>query len=210
MNLKEAFRFQNKLNHLLSRTAGFLRSEENITKVETTYLRKKAMPEAEDETIQSEYPTIYSEHVGGVMDFALYLLDQKEQLSRAIHQAKAALPIDMDSETSLNTCRQDLATAFNTMAGLRSSQVNVPHGGLGYCFNSDGNQITYRCDARKVTTINYDRTTARKYLTQLNKKADAVSVELDQALINSHVDYEPPFGPNDTFEDILEAYLGIQ
>ena len=41
MNLKEAFRFQNKLQRLMDEGEGILNREKNVTKVETTYFRKK-------------------------------------------------------------------------------------------------------------------------------------------------------------------------
>ena len=50
MNLKEAFRFQNKIQSLMTEADGILSREQNITKVQNTYLRKKVMAEAEDET----------------------------------------------------------------------------------------------------------------------------------------------------------------
>lgn len=40
MNLKEAFRYQNKLQSFMDEAQGILSREENITKVEKTYLRR--------------------------------------------------------------------------------------------------------------------------------------------------------------------------
>lgn len=51
MNLKEAFRYQNKLQSLLDEAQGILDCDANVTKVANTYLRHKVMPEAEDETV---------------------------------------------------------------------------------------------------------------------------------------------------------------
>ena len=51
MNLKEAFRFQNKLNAMLTEAENVLERDSNVMKVENTYLRKKVMPEAENETV---------------------------------------------------------------------------------------------------------------------------------------------------------------
>ncbi len=50
MNLKEAFRYQNKLQSFLDEAQSILDRDANITKVENTYLRRKVMAEAEDET----------------------------------------------------------------------------------------------------------------------------------------------------------------
>ena len=51
MNLKEAFRYQNKLQSFLDEAQSILDRDTNITKVENTYLRRKVMAEAEDETV---------------------------------------------------------------------------------------------------------------------------------------------------------------
>ena len=59
MNLKEAFRYQNKLQALLVQAQSILRSDENITRTETTYMRHKVMPEAQDETVVKEPETEY-------------------------------------------------------------------------------------------------------------------------------------------------------
>ncbi len=207
MNLKEAFRFQNKLQGFLFEIQNFLQDDSNVTKVETTFLRKKVMPEAENETVLTEPASVFSGQVNGMMDYCMYLLEQKELLSRAIRVAKAALPIDMDSEVSLNSCRQNAAAAFSKLVGLRASESTVPGGGTGYRFNAEGNQVSYRCDIRKVTTINFDRGLARRYMVALHSRADEVSVELDRALVNSTVEYTPPFDVNDTFADAFEAFL---
>ena len=49
MNLKEAFRFQNKLQSMMTDAQSILGNNGNITKVQNTYLRHKVMAEAEDE-----------------------------------------------------------------------------------------------------------------------------------------------------------------
>ena len=45
MNLKEAFRYQNKLQSFLDEAQSILDRDANITKVENTYLRRKVMAE---------------------------------------------------------------------------------------------------------------------------------------------------------------------
>ena len=56
MNLKEAFRYQNKLQALLDEAQGILDCDSNVTNVANTYLRHKVMAEAEDETIRGPAP----------------------------------------------------------------------------------------------------------------------------------------------------------
>lgn len=208
MNLKEAFRFQNKLNTLIEQTQDFLTNDSNVVNVETTYLRKRVYAEAEDEVVAKEKASEYCDKVNEVMAFCLFLLKQKEALSKAICAAKAALPIDMDSEITLNTYRQQMSKVFQHMANLRSAESVIPSGGTGYRFNAEGNQVTYRCDVRKVTTINFDRNKAKKNVAELNRQADEMSVQLDKSLINSVVDYEAPFDVNASFDDAFEAFIG--
>ena len=210
MNLKEAFRFQNKLQALMDEAQSILGSTANITKVQNTYLRKKVMPEAENETTIDAPATEYSEQITLVAEFLLHLLSEREKLSVAIFQAKAGLnlPAGLDGEVSLNSKRQEIAGLFRRIAGLRSSEVLIPNGGTGYRFNNEGNQVSYRCDVKRVTTINFDRNKIRKMCGDLIKKSDEVSASLDSVLVNTRVEYTVPFDVNDTFAEAFEAFAG--
>ena len=206
MNLKEAFRYQNKLQALMDEAQGILSCDANVTKVENTYLRHKVMAEAQDETVLIAPETEYYEQITGVAQFLLYLLEEKGKLFAAIRKAKDALDVDMDSEVSLNATRQGLARIFKRMNDLRNSEQTISNGGTGYRFNAEGNQISYRCDVRRVTTINYDRNVIRRELGRLNKLADEASTKLDLCLVTSTVEYEPPFDVNASFAEAFEAY----
>ena len=208
MNLKEAFRYQNKLQSFMDEVQAILNREENITEVEKTYLRHKVMPEAEDEVIVVAPESEYSDRITDVTRFLLFLLAEKERLFAAIRRAKDALPVDMDSEVSLNTTRQSIARTLKQMNDLRSSEVVFPSGGTGYRFNAEGNQVAYKCDVRRVTTINFDRNVIRRELQKLNRRVDEVSAQLDLCLVTSKVEYEPPFDVNDSFSAAFETFLG--
>lgn len=207
MNLKEAFRFQNKLNSLMDEAQMILSQEENVTKVKKTYLRKKVMREAEDETTVDAPSTEYGDKITEIAGFILEMLHEREVLSQAIARAKQNLPIDMDSETGLNIRRQEVARLFKRMGGLRSSEIVRQNAGTGYRFNSDGNQVAYKCDVKIVTTINFDRNKIQRYAAKMNSRADEISAEIDRCLINSEVLYDRPFDVNDTFSEVFEAYL---
>lgn len=210
MNLKEAFRFQNKLGTLMDEAQGILGREANITKVENTYLRQKVYDGAENETVVDTPPTEFADRITDVVKFMMHLMDQREKLSKAIHAAKNALPIDMDSEVGLNAKRQEIARVLKCMADVRNSEVLINGGGTGYRFNQEGNQVTYRCDVKRVTTINFDRKVVRNFAAEMNRRADAVSAELDRCLVNSEVAYEAPFDVNDSFAEIFSAFAEAQ
>lgn len=206
MNLKEAFRFQNKLQALSDEVNTILAEEKNVVTVKNTYLRKKVMPEAEDETVITKTENEYAERITDLTAFLINLLNEREKLSVAIRKAKESLPIDMDSEVSLNAKRQETVRTLRKMDSIRSSETVISNGGTGYRFNAEGNQVTYRCDVKRVTTINFDRNVVRKYIRELDRKIDAVSAQIDQCLVNSTVEYEAPFDVNDSLYTIFEGF----
>ena len=206
MNLKEAFRFQNKLQSLMDEAERILADDRNITQVKVTALYKKAMPQQENETTVEPAPSEYADHIDAVAAFLLHLLGEREKLSRAIRAAKERQEMDMDSEVSLNSTRQSLASFFRHMVDLRNSEKLLPGGATGYRFNAEGNQVPFRCDAKRVVTIHYDRNRVRSYLKQLTEKSDRVSAQLDRCLINSQVDYDALFDVNDSFAAVFGDY----
>ena len=207
MNLKEAFRFQNRIEWLMGEAKDVLGRERNVTKVENTTLRHKVNPDVEDETTVEEPETEYADQITEIAVFLMFLLDEREKLSRAIREAKKGMDMDFDGEVSLNAKRQNIAEIFRRMSEIRCSERLLPGMGVGYKFNAEGNQVSYRCDLKKVTTINFDRTKVRSYATGLSKKADQVSAELDKSMVNTDVAYEAPFDVNDTFAEVLQWHI---
>ena len=203
MNLKEAFRYQNKLQHLMEEAEGILMREKNVTKVENTVLLHKVNPEAQDETTLEQPSTEYADQITEIAVFLMFLLNERERLSAAIRSAKQSMDMDFDGEVSLNAKRQEIAGIFRRMGEIRSSENLYPGGGTGYKFNAEGNQVSYRCDLKKVTTINFDRNKVRAFATALNRKSDQTSAELDKRMVNTEVHYDAPFDVNDSFADVL-------
>lgn len=169
MNLKEAFRYQNKLQRLMDEAEGILNRDRNVTKVENTALRHKVNPEAQDETTVEMPDTEYAAQITDIAVFLMFLLNERERLSHAIRAAKQGMDMDFDGEVSLNAKRQELAGIFRHMGEIRCSENLYPGAGIGYKFNAEGNQVSYRCDLKKVTTINFDRNKVRSFASGLNK-----------------------------------------
>ena len=206
MNLKEAFRYQNRLQAFIDEAQGVLSEPANVTRTENTYLRRKVNPEAADETVLVAPETEYADCITDVARFLIFLLKEKERLFAAIRKAKDALPVDMDSEVSLNASRQSIARAFKRLNDLRSSEQTISNGGTGYRFNADGNQVSYRCDLRRVTTIHFDRKVIRAALTELNRSSDEASARLDLCLVTSSVDFAAPFDVNASFSEAFDVF----
>ena len=51
MNMKDAFRFQNKLRDLMCESTAILQDRRNIVKIKTTHLRSKVMGDAQDAVV---------------------------------------------------------------------------------------------------------------------------------------------------------------
>lgn len=170
------------------------------------------MAEAEDETTLDHPSTEYSEKITELAVFLMHLLEEREKLSAAIHKTKAGLdlPAGLDGEVGLNSKRQEIAGLLRRMAGLRASETLISNGGTGYRFNNEGNQVSCRCDVKRVVTINFDRNKIRRLCGDLSRKADEISTALDAALINAQVDYIAPFDVNDTFADVFEQFTEEQ
>lgn len=207
MNLKEAFRYQNKIELLISETENILSSEDCVTLTRRTYLYKKANPEAENETVTVIPDTEYYKQLNEMIEFVMYLLGEREKLSCAIDKTKRGLPIDLDGEVSLNRYRQRLSGIFRQMASIKGREVTETNSGVGYRFNNEGNQVSYKCDVKRVTTINFDRNTVRKYASRLSEKADNTSMEIDKCLINHEVEFVPTFDVNDSFDEVFEKFV---
>ena len=207
MNLKDAFRAQNKLQLVMDQAIDILEDHRNILKVKTTHLRSKVMGDAQDVVVEENAPSEYAGHANEIAGFLMAMMEERETLSRAIHDAKSRLTLDMDSEVGLIRQRQALARVFRGMTALRNSEKMIPGGGSGYRFNGDGNQVAYRCDARQVVTIDFDRNKLRGLAAALGKKADALSIDMDRCLVNTEVDYTPPFDLNDSFDVILTDFI---
>lgn len=89
MNLKDAFRAQNKLQALMDEAGDILQDRGNTLKVTTTHLRSRVMPEAQDAVVEESAPSEYAEHINQVAAFLMVLLAEREKLSAAIADAKS-------------------------------------------------------------------------------------------------------------------------
>lgn len=125
MNMKDAFRFQNKLKNLMCEATSILQDRRNIVKVKTTHLRSKVMSDALDAVVEETAPSEYAGHANEVAAFIMLLMEERENLSKAIHAAKSGLDLDMDSEVGLNRQRQELAEVFRHMTTFRNSEKTI-------------------------------------------------------------------------------------
>ena len=78
MNLKEAFRYQNRLQSFMEQAQFILDDVSNVTRVEKTYLRHKVNPDDKDEKVTVSADCEYYEQITDLARFLVYLLEQKK------------------------------------------------------------------------------------------------------------------------------------
>lgn len=205
MYLKEAFRYQNFLGRLIERTTMTLSDRRYTTKTYQDHLRRKANYEAEDETVEVAVDRTVECSNNQLVSFLEHLVAEKEKLTAAISAAKRESPIDIDAELANNRTRQKVAFVFSEMSKIRASESMTR--GVGYKFNSEGNQVPYNYDVKQVTVIDFDRNKVRDANRSLIAKADEVSTSIDKVMVELVVAYEPGFSINDSFEEVVEQFL---
>lgn len=201
MLLKEAFRYQNYLTHLMNTASGYLCKESFVTStVKTHYASLVDRGEATEEVTIPKSPAV-SFTVNDVLDFAVQVLREKERLSEAISDVKKKLDRDLDGVMSLNKVKHDFIYTLKAMASLRSSERQDT--GTGYKFNNEGNQVTYVYPVKAVQTIDFDRTDVKNLIKKFSKEIDSNSIWKDMVEVSEKVDYEPKWDVDTPLEDIL-------
>ena len=205
MYLKEAFRYQNYLNELISTTSGFLSGSGYTTKTVQEHMRNKANPDAENEIIDLSAERRIDYTANQMVDFLQHLIDEKQKLTKAISDAKKGCGIDIDAEVANNRIRQNAANLLSRMGGMKPSERMTR--AYAFKFNAEGNQVQYAYDVKEVTTIDFDRNTVKGISKKLMQQADEASAAIDRVMVELAVDYTPNYSINDSFEDAIEQFL---
>ena len=115
------------------------------------------------------------------------------------------MQLDIDAAIETNKFRQQLNNAVKRMLGFNNSKRTER--GQSWKFNNEGVQSAYYYDVEVETQEAFDRAGAKEIAREAISKADKVSAEIDAALINCEVPYEPRFDVNDSFEDVMTGFL---
>lgn len=203
MNLKEAFRYQKFLSSLLNSAYGSLTSVEHCLKTTKQHLRNAVNPDATDLNEEVEVPEFVANDL--IMKFMNHIVEERERLSVAIGEAKSSLGFDLDAAIETNKSRQFVCNAIRQM--LRHTPGKRKTQEYGYRFDVNGVQQAYRYDVITTTTENYDKSAAKELMRTLISRSDDVSADVDSAMINTVVEYDPPYDVNESFEDVIEMFI---
>lgn len=204
MNLKESFRYQSFLDTMMREAALSVAVKEHCLTTAKRHLRSKANPEAEDITELIE-PEVKFYPNDDVVDFMVWLVGEREKLTKAIGNAKASIGFDVDAAVETNKFRQTVDAAIKRM--IKYTDAQSTERGTDYKFNNEGNQTPYYYDIEVLYAEAYDRDNAKKIMKAMISKADKTSAEIDSAMINTTVDYTPVYDVNDSFDDIMEEFI---
>ncbi|MDR0861267.1 MAG: hypothetical protein LBN30_00600 [Oscillospiraceae bacterium] len=205
MNLKESFHYQNFLETLLSTASGYLSDTDYVTTRKREHLRSAANPGAKDETLLVAVEKPFDCDVNALIDFVVHIIDEKTLLGAAISAAKKSSALDIDSAIALNRTRQNTKQLMDRLASVKSRETDTT--GRDYRLNNEGNQTAYVYNVKEVVTIDFDRNKVKGVAKALARKSDEISAELDRLVLSTEVAYVPKYDANDTFEDVLEAYI---
>lgn len=202
MNLKEAFRYQNFLSSLMSSARASIILEEHCLKTTKRHLIKESNPDAEDKEEVVENEDFVPNDT--VLRFMKWIIDERYKLTRAIGQAKATAGIDIDADLETNKIRQMACESIKRM--LQFTATKKTETGKAYKFNAEGNQSPYFYTIEVETTEAFDRDKAKELMYEIIAESDKKSSEIDSALINTVVDYEPVYSVNMSYEDIVRRF----
>lgn len=203
MNLKEAFRYQSFLDKMMFSTQGNISDRDHAMKTTEIHHCHLANPEVSDRTEQVDKGEFFLND--DVIRLGVRLVDEKSKLSAAITAAKAASGINIDAEIETNKFRQKLAGEIMRMLKMKPGKKKAQ--ARGYKFDVNQIQVPYIYDMEVIDEDNFDREESKKIMRHLVEESDAVSTMVEMALVNTKVDYEPPFNVNDSFEDVMQEFI---
>jgi len=193
MNLKEAFQAQNKIGELMSYINRYLSDSDNVMTITEKHLRSKALAGQQDDTVDVSRKADEGFDVGRLLGIWQELMEEKERLGLAIGKAKVGMDFNLDAAVDANKSRRAFLGMLQELANRKSSHELQKSEGRGYVFNNDGNQTSYCYDIDRIMTIDYDRNKVRAMVKELNRASDEVSIKIDEALLQTQVDYAPKF-----------------
>lgn len=208
MILKDAFRYQTKLDNIIFDVDNYLDSTRNVTTIKQEHLRKNTNPDAENEIVILDKDCVFEDEritPNVVISFLMDVYEEKVSLTKAIEIAKNNAKIDIDSSIAMNKVRERIAKIMRSLSGIRSGEVKKT--ATGKKFNSDGEQVSYAYDVTEVTTIDFDRNLTKSLAKNLNAEHDRVSADIDIANITIEVNHTPRYDFDDSFEDCLVKFL---
>lgn len=200
MNLRESFQYMNFLDERLEQIEWILRDTRNVVTIKETHLKAAVNSTFTDEEKEIKPDLEYT--AIELVDFMDKVMQEKDELSRAIHEAKNKAEINIDHAISMNKTKQKQAITLKRLIDLKTKEKEKRE--TAYMINNEGNQVPFYYTVKEVTTINYDRNKVKRIYKAIKKECEEMSTLIDKAQINTEVTFMPKWDISDTLEDMLE------
>lgn len=204
MNLKESFTYQIYLDRLFYAAREAVNGTDVSLIITKTHKKSAVNPDAADEVEVSENEKPYNGD--DVLEFLLWLIQEKNKLTSAITEAKIKAEFDMASAIETNKYRRGIAETIYNM-NRNATKKKTTSKQSAYKFNVEGNQTAYYYELDTEFSPNYNINDAKKLMVRLKSEADDISNKIDSVKINTEVDYTPRFNINEDFEDVIAAFV---
>lgn len=204
MNLKESFTYQIYLDRLFYAAREAVNGTDVGLVITKTHKKSAVNPDAADEVEVSENDKPYNGD--DVIEFMLWLVQEKNKLTSAITEAKIKLDFDMNAAIETNKYRRGIAEAIYGMNRNATKKKTVSKQSA-YKFNVEGNQTAYYYELETEFSPNYNMNDAKRLMVRLKSEADDISNKIDSVKINTEVDYIPRFNINEDFEDVIVTFV---
>lgn len=185
----------------------YLSDADNVMTITEKHLRSKALAGQQDDTVDVSRKADEGFDVVRLLGIWQELMEEKERLGAAIGRAKAGMDFNLDAAVDANKSRRAFLGMLQELANRKRSHELQKGEGRGYVFNNDGNQTSYCYDIDRILTIDYDRNKVCAMVKELNRSSDEVSIKIDEALLQTQVEYAPKFDLAGEKRFILEELM---
>ena len=205
IDFNDACRYQNHLRDLFTEVVLLLSDNDFITTTVNTHHMSDANKVMSDkvEVVSGPFDDL-GITPEKVVDLALDIISERENLANAISIAKAQADLQIDAACMANKDKRTLVSYLNNMGKKKSRETEG--NGTFYALNEvDGKQTPFIYKITTVEKINYDRNKVKGIANRLNRGMKETSKEIDRYNLDIQVDFEPRWSEEDSIEDILTA-----
>lgn len=203
ISLKKSFELQNKLSYLVTKAELLLNNEDFMFEKTVHHFKSRANSEAVDEDTKSDFNANFNFTPTQLIDFYVYLINKKIEVSDAIELAKSQS--DYTKVVNANIQRREMLKTLQNVYEYKSNVSKTSR--IAYKFNADGEQVEYEYDAEVVSTINFDRNAVRAIKARVSRQTNDASDFIDKCLATIEVEIQPLlFDIDDTLEDAIETF----
>lgn len=205
IDFNDACRYQNHLRDLFTEVVLLLSDNDFITTTVKTHHMSDANKTMSDkvEVVAGPFDDL-GITPEKVVDLALDIISERENLANAISIAKAQADLQIDAACMANKDKRALVSYLNNMGKKKSREIEG--NGTFYALNEvDGKQTPFIYKIKTVEKINYDRNKVKGIANRLNREMKETSKEIDRYNLDIQVDFEPRWSEEDSIEDILTA-----